>query len=94
MKTQLNWNGYQRTPASLASTLQTKRHQLGSALNNWWQSLLAYSSASSEPHVWQTEDSTGQTVWNAYDPLRRQLIEQVSTQEMLIWLEERHYQNS
>ena len=38
-------------------------------------------------------DRQGQTLWSAYDPATGRSIDQLSTEEMRSWLEERHYQN-
>jgi hypothetical protein len=61
--------------------------------NNLWQWTIAHLSVSSEPHVWRSEDVTGQEAWNSYDPTTGQALYGVSAAELRVWLEERHYQN-
>jgi hypothetical protein len=93
MKSQLSWKEYRALEFSTEQPAKTPaRLGLKAKLNHLWQRVIAYLNPSTEPHVWQTEDSTGQVVWNAYDPVTRQSVEQVSASEMRVWLEERHYQ--
>jgi hypothetical protein len=89
MKSQLNWN--HQTLQSLTAQ-PTQKRSLLTKLSDFWQKIFADLSASAEPHVWQTQDSTGKTGWNAYDPMTKRSIEQVSAPELRAWLEERHYQ--
>jgi hypothetical protein len=89
MNSQLNRNHYFTT----ASTSQTaQKANLLTKLSNWWERTLSEFSFSSEPHVWQTQDSTGKELWNAFDPMTKRSIERVSANELRVWLEERHYQ--
>jgi hypothetical protein len=93
MKSHMSWQEYRNLefPSHLTAP-KTPRRSLKTKLNDQWQSILAYFSTSSEPHVWQTQDPAGRPVWNAYDPVTHRLVEQVSLDEMRAWLEERHYQ--
>jgi hypothetical protein len=93
MKSQLSWKEDRALEFSTKQPAKTTpRLGLKAKLNHLWQRMIAYLNTSTEPHVWRTEDSSGQTVWNAYDPVTHRSIEQVSAHEMRIWLEERHYQ--
>jgi hypothetical protein len=88
MKSQLNWN----TTLDRSMSHSAQKQSLFTKLSNWFQRTVSELSVSTEPHVWQTQDSTGKTVWNAFDPMTKRSIEQVSAQELRVWLEERHYQ--
>lgn len=98
MKPQLNWQDYQKLEFPTHQTTQArsyrsfKNYGLKAKLQDAWQRAVAYLSTSSEPHVWRSQDSTGQVIWNAYDPLTRRSIERVSMNEVRVWLEERYYQ--
>jgi hypothetical protein len=92
MKSHLNWQTYQNLELIPNQAPQKgSQRSLGDRLKDIWQRAIAYLETSSEPRVWQTRDVSGQTVWSAYDPIRKRSIEQVSVQEMRAWLEERHY---
>lgn len=84
------WRGHQQLE-STSQRLPKKNKQVGAKAI--WQTLLAYLTTSSEPHVWKTQDATGHTQWNAYDPVTRQSAYLASAEEMRVWLEERHYQH-
>lgn len=92
LKSRLNWQEYQEMEL-ISDKLQQKPNKpsLGAKLNNLWQSVLAYFATSSEPCVWNTQDSTGHTQWKAYDPVTRQSACCDSEEELRAWLEERHY---
>lgn len=92
MKSQMNWQEYRNLEFSNLTAKKTPHRGLKTKLNDLWQSMIAYLNTSSEPHVWQSKDSAGRVVWNAYDPINRSSVEQVSAHEMRVWLEERHYQ--
>ncbi|MBE9159395.1 hypothetical protein IQ265_21560 [Nodosilinea sp. LEGE 06152] len=49
--------------------------------------------ATTEPRVWKATDSSGKTLWNAYDPITRLAIDHASADELRTWLEELHYRN-
>jgi len=93
MKSQCSWNNSSSYDFATTPTLQKNQRSTWSQLKDLWQSTLNYFSASTEPRVWQTEDSAG-IAWSAYDPITKQWIERVSAQELRVWLEERHYQNA
>jgi len=65
-----------------------------SEINDIWQATVAHWKATSEPHVWRTQDQSGQEAWNAYDPASHRTVRQVSEHDLRVWLEERHYQYS
>ncbi|MBF2049418.1 MAG: hypothetical protein EDM05_040795 [Leptolyngbya sp. IPPAS B-1204] len=96
MKSQLSWKEYQALEFLTEPTANTASKALSlklkTRLNHIWQSLVAYFSTSTEPHVWRSEDSNGQVVWHAYDPVTNRSVQQASMDEMRVWLEERHYQ--
>lgn len=81
----------QRLERILHQPAQNGRN-LKARFNNLWQTAIAHLAISSEPHVWQTQDATGQMVWNSYDPNTGRSIHRVSAAELRVWLEERHYQ--
>jgi hypothetical protein len=62
-------------------------------LSAFWQNLLAHLEATSEPRVWKASDTSGQTLWNAYDPITQMAIDHASADELRTWLEELHYRN-
>lgn len=89
MKSQLNWQAYQKLEFPSRSKRQPSPW---SKLNDVWQVVLTYFSASSEPKVWQSEDASGLSQWKAYDPVTGESAVYDSETEMRVWLEERHYQ--
>lgn len=89
MKSQLSWQALQNLEAR---SQQNRPSSLWSKINDAWQTISAYLAASSEPHVWISQDAAGLTQWKAYDPMTRQAAEYSSEAEMRAWLEERHYQ--
>lgn len=93
MKSQLNWNNSQNLDNRTSQRFQLQHRRLSAKLNDIWQHALSYFYTSSEPRIWQTEDSFGRPAWSAYDPMTGRSIEQVSVQDLRIWLEERHYQS-
>lgn len=90
MKSQLSWQAHQ----NLKSSSQQQNHNLSvwSRINDTWQMALTYFAASSEPHVWLSQDASGLPQWKAYDPITGQSATCSSETEMRTWLEERHYQ--
>jgi hypothetical protein len=62
-------------------------------LSDAWQNLLAHLEATSEPRVWKAVDASGETLWNAYDPITQLAIDHASADELRVWLEELHYRN-
>jgi hypothetical protein len=61
-----------------------------SEVSELWQMLLAHAVGAGEPRVWQTQAENG-SLWNAYDPTTQQTLRQVSSQELRVWLDNRHY---
>lgn len=51
---------------------------------NWWCS-------SNEPQISEIIDSTGQSRWKIYDPVRDRSFQLESQQDVLLWLEQRHH---
>ncbi len=91
MKSQLNWND--ATDSRITTSQSFRKPQLSTKLSALWQGIATYLNSSSEPRVWQTHEA-GEMAWSAYDPITRTSIEQVSAQELRVWLEERHYQSA
>ena len=63
---------------------------LSTGVSELWQTIVAHAAGTFEPRVWQTQDENGRQ-WNAYDPSTQQTLRQVSSQELRVWLENRHY---
>ncbi|KPQ34551.1 MAG: hypothetical protein HLUCCA11_14725 [Phormidesmis priestleyi Ana] len=59
-------------------------------LKKMWKALALQMSDASAPHIWQTQDATGEIFWNAQDPTSGRTIRHASETEMRIWLEERY----
>ncbi|MGJ3248472.1 MAG: hypothetical protein ACFE0I_20615 [Elainellaceae cyanobacterium] len=91
MKSLTNWHTYQTWASDAHTPRQMVNLAWSETLHDLWQRVAAHLSVSSEPHVWQTQNDAGQTVWSAYDPSNGREIHGVSESEMRIWLEERHY---
>ena len=53
-----------------------------------WMKAILFSS--SEIQVWCTYDAQGNLLWNAYDPITRQITCNVSETEIRAWIEQRH----
>jgi hypothetical protein len=66
------------------------RREACRAIAHTWQSLRNLLSVSDEPRLWQTTDSQGDILWNAYDPKTNHYVEGLTEQNMRIWLEERY----
>ena len=64
---------------------------LAAKLSAFWQNILTHLDATTEPRVWKTSDASGQTLWNAYDPITQMAIDHASADELRVWLEELHY---
>jgi hypothetical protein len=92
MKSYTNWQEQQKLERIFRQSPQKSRSFV-SQLNDFWQRAIAFLEVSSEPRVWQTRNTVGETVWSAYAPSTGRSIEQVSASELRIWLEERHYQD-
>ncbi|WP_035987358.1 hypothetical protein [Leptolyngbya sp. KIOST-1] len=63
----------------------------GIQLKAAWHWLLRRLDATTEPRVWKSTDASGQTLWNAYDPISQVAIDHASADELRTWLEELHY---
>ena len=70
---------------------QSLRTKLTKSLNRIWQYLVKAIAHGNEPRIWQTQKH-GQTIWHGYDPASGKSVSRFSETEMLIWLEERYYQ--
>ncbi len=77
-------------PLSSGDRLANQR-SLTVRLNHLWNQIKAGLNASSEPRVWETKNTAGGTVWNAYDPASGRILRSASPSEVRIWLEERYY---
>jgi hypothetical protein len=76
--------------STIAKTPQSRTlPSLYSEVSELWQMLLAHV-GTGEPRVWQTQ-AENVRLWNAYDPTTQQTLRQVSSQELRVWLENRHY---
>ncbi|MBD2055726.1 hypothetical protein H6F88_06795 [Oculatella sp. FACHB-28] len=93
-KPSMTWQEYQEVELVSRQSPNGKLPKFGAKLNSLWQTMLAHLKVSSEPQVWQTRNTAGEIVWNAYNPTTGQSLDQVSEQEVRAWLEERHYQYS
>jgi hypothetical protein len=95
MKSQLTWHDVQSLENCFYQPTQTKRTrrtQLNNLLNNLWQTIVARLAVSDEPRVWKSQDDQGCILWNAYDPRTGRSVNKMTTAELQVWLEERHYQ--
>ncbi|MBD1997644.1 hypothetical protein H6G00_13570 [Leptolyngbya sp. FACHB-541] len=90
----MTWQEYQNVELVSHQSPNGKRPKFGAKLSSLWRTMLAHLKVSSEPQVWQTRNTAGEIVWNAYNPATGQSLDQVSEQEVRAWLEERHYQYS
>ena len=70
---------------------QSLKTKLTKSLNGIWQHLVKAIAHSNEPRIWQSQKH-GQTIWHGYDPASGKSVTRFSETEMLIWLEERYYQ--
>ncbi|MBE9182997.1 hypothetical protein IQ268_31160 [Oculatella sp. LEGE 06141] len=93
MKSSTSWLEYQRHRFNRSYQQPAAQPGITTSLNSVWNSLRAYLFTSSEPRIWTTVDSLGETQWHGYDPLTRQSVECTSETDMRIWLEQRHYED-
>jgi len=64
-------------------------------LRRIWQTFLDFGhSPSGEPQVRQKTDRVGNVYWRVYDPVSDHTIRFDDQQEVMIWLDERHYRKS
>lgn len=66
--------------------------RLLSGLSRVLERLMQFLVAGDELRIWQTTDRFGNTLWNAYDPVRGRSASLDSEAEMRSWIEERYYQ--
>lgn len=66
---------------------------LATKLGSIWQGMIARLDATTQPRVWKASDTSGHTLWNAYDPVSQLAIDHASSDELRTWLEELHYRN-
>ncbi|MBE9166701.1 hypothetical protein IQ238_03860 [Pleurocapsales cyanobacterium LEGE 06147] len=73
--------------------LPPQDHDLASSKLWWlWQTFLDFwCSPSGEPRIWQRTDRFGNPYWRVYDPVSDRTIRFNDKQEVMIWLDERHY---
>jgi len=62
-------------------------------LGNFFHTLVVQLTTSTEPRVWQSQDSTGHVLWNAYDAATDRVIRNASEIEVRVWLETRYQFN-
>lgn len=67
------------------------RRSLSTPIKAVWDKVLARLDATTEPRVWKAADISGETLWNAYDPITHLAIDHASADELRTWLEELHY---
>ncbi|MGB3136758.1 MAG: hypothetical protein WBB18_08130 [Nodosilinea sp.] len=58
-----------------------------------WHAALVRLNTTTEPRVWQSTNTAGKTLWNAYDPMTQLAIDHASADELRVWLEELHYRS-
>lgn len=56
----------------------------------FWTGMLMAVGRIHEPQIWKTQDRSGQPSWSAYDPSTRKTVENLTEDEMRIWLEKRY----
>lgn len=75
-----------------AEQKQTKYSTIISFLNRIGQQLLAILTRDmNELQIWQSSDDSGNTWWNAYDPVTDHRTSVDSEAEMRAWIERRYY---
>lgn len=92
MKSSITWKEYQALEL-LPNSAQPAKPSLWARLRDLGERGLAHIAASSEPHVWTTQDESGQVHWKAYDPITNQSIDSLFEAELRVWLEKRHHIN-
>lgn len=60
-------------------------------ITGFWTEILNELGQVREPHIWQTMDRHGQSCWCVYDPNTGDRVEQLTEQEVRIWLEKRRF---
>lgn len=68
------------------------RSMLVRKLMAWGRSLIITLAGSSDPHIVQRQTSEGQSYFEVYDPISRQVTYLETEQEVRSWLEQRYYQ--
>lgn len=92
MKPEIDWLEYQR----LEQISEADIHARSGKLNFWTKLkklghfLREYLKDSSQLRVWYSCDRQGKIWWSAYDPNTRQFINQVSEEQIRIWIERRY----
>lgn len=80
-------------PLPQFSARKSAQPSLKVQLGNFFHTLVAQLTNSTEPRVWQSENSTGHVLWNAYDATTDRIIRNVSETEVRAWLETRYQFN-
>jgi hypothetical protein len=70
--------------------LRTVLATLTLRVKRFWTEILTELGQTQEPHVWQTTGRQGQIHWCVYDPNTGDTLEQLTEQEVRIWLEKRY----
>ncbi len=72
------------------SSLADLSSRLQRAIAYVWQSFRNLLSVSDELRLWQTVDSSGDVLWNAYDPKTNHYVQGLTEQNMRIWIDKRY----
>ena len=91
MKPSIDWLEYQRLELIIPPSTPRSKKQLS------WQRLIAACDAflqalvrPTEPRIWHTRDGVGNVWWSAYDPATNRIIQNVSEEQIRVWLEQRY----
>ena len=91
MKPSIDWLEYQRLELIIPPSPPRSKKQLS------WQRLIAACDTflqafvrPAEPQVWQTLDTAGNVWWSACDPATNRVIQDVSEEQIRVWLEQRY----
>lgn len=57
-----------------------------------WNYVLGIFDVNNEPRIKKMTDNSENTWWKIYDPVKDKTFKVFSKEDLLIWLEERHYQ--
>lgn len=82
---QRNYEKLEQLPPQIGELARLKLWWLGQAFRDFWHS------PSGEPQVRQKTDRFGNLYWRVYDPVSDRTVRFDNQQQVLIWLDERHY---
>lgn len=63
------------------------------SLRQCWQAFVDFWNLDTEPRFWEVVDRKGRVFWRIYDPVRDRSFQFDTKEQVLTWLEERHYRN-